>query len=88
MKTSLKFLALLFAASVPAAIAAELAGVPLPVTFSLAHAFSAFVITLAALTAVADYARRPKPLVPAAARRPAPATLDRAPSLAHHPLAA
>lgn len=57
MKTSLKVIALLLAASVPSALAIELAGVELPAGADAGSLFGAFVVALVGLTAFADYAR-------------------------------
>ena len=62
MKHSLRFLAVFVAASVPAAFAAELAGVALPTTVDPLHMFAAFVMTMVGCTVWADYARKAKSL--------------------------
>ena len=81
MKTSLKFLALFFAASLPATFAAEIAGLPLPVGFNPMNAFAGFVIALALLTAFSDYSRSPR-------ARSSAVTVKRGTEKAAHPLAA
>jgi hypothetical protein len=58
MKTSLKFLSLFFAASLPGALAVELAGVQLPAGLDSMGAFAAFVMSLVTLMAWGDYSRR------------------------------
>ena len=57
MNTTLKFLALSLAAAVPAALAAETAGLALPSAFDVTTLVGAFAVTLVLLTAFADYAR-------------------------------
>lgn len=79
MKTSLKFLALFFAAALPSTFAAELAGADLPAAFDSLHVFSAFVATLVLLTLFSDYSATPR-----LSRSAATATLAKA----EHPLAA
>ena len=62
MKTSLKFLSLFLAASLPAVLAAEFVGVSLPAGFDANSAFVAFVVSLVILTAHGDYSRKARPL--------------------------
>lgn len=62
MKTSLKVLSLFTAALLPGSVAAEFAGVPVPTGLDPTSAFVAFVVTLVALTAFADYSRVAQPL--------------------------
>lgn len=81
MKTSLKVIALLLAASVPSALAMELAGVELPAGADTGSLFVAYVVALVGLTAFADYARP-------VAGRSIPATPQRSSRQAAHPLAA
>jgi len=81
MNTSLKVIALLLAASVPSALAIELAGVELPAGADTGSLFGAFVVALIGLTALADYAR---PLA-AGSIRATPHCISRK---AAHPLAA
>lgn len=58
-KTTLSLLAFVFTVSLPAAVAAELAGLSLPAALDSAHVFTAFIMALIGITAVADY-RRPR----------------------------
>lgn len=58
MKTFLALLSLVFALAVPGAVAAEAFGVSLPAAIDPAHTFLAFVVSLVAMLAVGDYARR------------------------------
>lgn len=81
MKTSLEVLSLVLAASVPSALAAEFAGIDLPAALDATTAFGAFVVSLIALTALADYSRASKPLL-------ATTATHRASRRAAHPLAA
>jgi hypothetical protein len=69
MKTSLKFLSLFLAASLPGALAAEFAGVALPAGFDATSAFAAFVVSLIILTAHGDYSRRARMLTTTVAVR-------------------
>ncbi len=62
MKTSLTFASLFLAASVPSALAVELIGVDLPAGIDATAAFGAFVVSLVALIAFADYTRAAAPL--------------------------
>jgi hypothetical protein len=57
MKTQLKYLALFAAVSLPAAFAAELAGVSLPVPLDSTNLFVGFVSVFVSLTAFHDYGR-------------------------------
>ncbi len=81
MNTVLKVLSLLLAASVPSALAIEFVGFDLPAALDATSALAAFVVSLVTLTLVADYSRKPKPLLSPAAT----ATVLRH---AAHPLAA
>ena len=81
MKTSLKVIALLLAASVPSALAIELAGVELPAGADTGSLFVAFVVAFISLTAFADYGR---PLAVGSIH----ATSRRVSPKAAHPLAA
>lgn len=58
MTTSLKLIALVLAASLPSAFAAELSGLTLPAVIDPLHLFAALVAVLVLLTASADYGRR------------------------------
>ena len=58
MKTSLKFTSLFFAVSLPAAMAAEFAGVSLPPAVDPMTAFLALVGSMVVLLAWGDYSRR------------------------------
>ena len=66
MKTSLKFLSLFATVSVPAALAAEFAGIGLPPGVNAGNAFCVFVIALVSLTVVSDYSHRRLAMVAAA----------------------
>jgi hypothetical protein len=79
MQTILKSLTFLVAAALPAAIAAELIGVPLPSALEPAHLFLGFVGALVAMTTVGDYST---------ARVRALRVVASAPTKAAHPLAA
>ena len=57
MKTSLKFLALCFAASLPISLAAQFAGISLPASVGPTTLFAGFASTLVLLTACSDYSR-------------------------------
>ncbi len=57
MKTILSSLALLFALSLPASIAAQTLGLSVPGAFGIAPILSAFVATWSLLTALGDYGR-------------------------------
>ena len=57
MKTSLKLIALFFAAALPVALAAETAGFDLPAALDPASLIGAFAATLLVLTVLSDYTR-------------------------------
>lgn len=80
MKTSLEVLSLFLAAAVPSSLAVEFVGFNLPAALDATTVFGAFVVSLIALTALADYSRSFKPLLATAPRR--------ASRKAVHPLAA
>lgn len=82
MKTFLALLSFGFALAVPGAVAAEAFGISLPATIDPAHTFIAFVVSLFALLAFGDYARRRPQVVYATAQRAARE------AKATHPLAA
>lgn len=79
MKTKLTFLPAFLATSVPASMAVELLGLPLPPVLEAPSLFSVLIVTLLAWLAIGDYSR------------PQPINLDRVLSptaKAEHPLAA
>ena len=79
MKTKLQLLPAIFAVSIPVALAAEFAGLNLPVGLDTLSTFAALIATLLTLTVVNDYARLPRlPATRIAAHH----------SKADHPLAA
>ena len=57
MKTKLQFLPAIFALSIPVALAAEFAGLNLPVGLDTLSTFGALIATLLTLTIVNDYTR-------------------------------
>jgi hypothetical protein len=83
MKTILKLISLFFAAGVPAAFAAELAGVSLPPVIDALHIFSGFAAAMALMVVFADYQRASPGRYAAASRRSV-----RASAKAVYPLAA
>jgi hypothetical protein len=88
MKTLLTILSLLSAGSLPSAIAAELAGAHLPAGMNSMTAFGAFIISLVALTAFADYARPAPAPISAVGPCPAQSAIGGGPKKSAHPLAA
>lgn len=56
MKTILKLSSLSALAAIPAILALDFAGLPVPSDFALNSAFGLFVVSFTALTAVSDYA--------------------------------
>lgn len=82
MNTSLKSLALFFAVSLPSAVAAEIARLPVPAALDATHLFGGFVVTLVLLTVFGDYGRH-RPL-----RVTDAAVAELAQRKASHPLAA
>lgn len=55
MKTLLKITALFLAVSLPFALAAEIAGLPIPLAADPFHLLGAFAVVLVLLTALQDY---------------------------------
>jgi hypothetical protein len=82
MKTSLKFVPLFLAVSLPSAFAVELAGVSLPTGLDSFTAFAAFVASLVIMVAWSDYSQPRRQTISAAV-----ATSPSAQKAAH-PLAA
>lgn len=75
MKTILLYVSLFLAASLPGAIAAELAGVSLPASINSLHIFGALVASFVLLTVVSDYSRRPSLVRPSRVAQPAIANI-------------
>lgn len=71
MKTTLIHVALFLAASLPGAIAAELAGVTLPASINSLHIFGALAASFVLLTFVSDYSSRTSLVRTARAAQPA-----------------
>jgi hypothetical protein len=82
MKTSLKFVPLFLAVSLPSALAAEFAGMQLPTGLDPLTAFAAFVASVVVMLAWSDYSRAGRVTIPATV------AAHRSPEKAAHPLAA
>jgi hypothetical protein len=69
MKISLKNIALLFAATYPVAVIAEIFGANLPAVFKIENGATLFSLILIGLTLAADYSRAPRPRLTASNTR-------------------
>lgn len=59
IKTALKLLALISTTAIPAVVAAESLGLPIPTSFDLTHLIAGFVAVFISLIAFSDYSRKP-----------------------------
>jgi hypothetical protein len=82
MKRSITLFALVAVISAPMALAAELAGLPVPAALDASSIFSGFIFAVLGLTAFSDYTRRRPALLRVSAAATAPIARSA------HPLAA